>query len=493
MLLALLLVGAGLGLRQVQNVDEERFLGVALEMLHNGSWLIPHRAGEIYGDKPPIFMWTVAFFAWLTGKPNLALFIPGLFSAVTVTAMVYDLGRRLWNQRIGRIAALLYLATYQTYSILRTGQIDSFLILFTSLGLYGLARHLLLGPAWRWFYVGCAGMGIGVITKGVGFLPALMLIPYAYAVRKDWSGVVAMPGQARKWWFGLLVMLAAIAVWLLPLTLSIVFNGSADEVAYAREILLRQTAGRYAASWDHREPFWYFFTNVIPQYWLPLVLALPWLVPAWRRQLQKRDGRVLVLLGWVTLVVLFFCISAGKRKLYIYPALPGLVLAAAPLIPWLLQRWFKRRPRLRRTFPALVAGWFVLWFARGFIEPFADGVNPDQAIMAQAATMSHGADLVLVNWEEGHWLFARQPIVHFGMDNSTVERAAQWLREHPQDYALVPDEVLTRCFKPEAAHELGENSRAQWSIVGADADNGQCQPGPSPRSYRFEWAPLAAK
>ncbi|BFT63987.1 glycosyltransferase family 39 protein [Pseudomonas moorei] len=493
MLLALLLIGAGLGLRQAQNVDEERFLGVALEMLQNGSWLIPHRAAEIYGDKPPIFMWTVAFFTWLTGKPNLALYLPGVFSAVTVTAMVYDLGRRLWNQRIGRIAALLYLATYQTYSILRTGQIDSFLILFTTLGLYGLARHLLLGPAWRWFYVGCAAMGIGVITKGVGFLPALMLIPYAYAVRKDWPGVVAMPGQARKWWLGLLVMLAAIAVWLLPMALSIVFNGTADEVAYAREILLRQTAGRYANSWHHREPFWYFFTNVIPQYWLPLVLALPWLVPAWRRQLKKRDGRVLVLLGWVALVLLFFCISAGKRKLYIYPALPGLVLVAAPLIPWLLQRWFKQRPRLRRVFPALVAAWFVLWFARGFIEPFAEGANPDRAVMAQAATMSHGADLVLVNWEEGHWLFARQPIVHFGMDNSSVEKAAQWLREHPQAYALVPADVLTRCFKPEAAHELGENSRAHWSLVGADADNGQCQPGPSPKFYRFEWTPVAVK
>lgn len=188
MLLALLLIGAGLGLRQAQNVDEERFLGVALEMLHNGSWLIPHRAGEIYGDKPPIFMWTVAFFVWLTGMPNIALYIPGLLSAATVTALVYDLGRRLWSQRIGRTAALLYLATYQTYSVLRTGQIDSFLILFTTLGLYGLARHLLLGPAWRWFYVGCAAMGIGVITKGVGFLPALMLIPYAYAVRKGWPG-----------------------------------------------------------------------------------------------------------------------------------------------------------------------------------------------------------------------------------------------------------------------------------------------------------------
>lgn len=487
MLLALLLVGAGLGLRQPQNVDEERFLGVALEMLHNGSWLIPHRAAEIYGDKPPIFMWTVAFFTWITGMPAIALYLPGLLSATSVTAMLYDLGRRLWNQRAGRTAALLYLATYQTYSILRTGQIDSFLILFTSLGLYGLARHLLLGPAWRWFYVGCAAMGIGVITKGVGFVPALMLIPYAYAVRKGWSGVVAMPGEARKWCLGVVVVLGAVGIWLLPLALSIVLNGGADEIAYVREILLRQTAGRYAAAWDHREPFWYFFVSVIPQYWLPLVLALPWLIPAWRRQLRKRDGRVLVLLGWVVLVVLFFCLSSGKRKLYIYPALPGLVLVAAPLVPWLLRRWFRQRQLGWRIFQGGAVLWFTLWFARGFIEPVKDGANPHEALMAQAATMTRGADLVLVHWREGHWLFARQPIVHFGMIGSTVEQAAQWLREHPQAYALVPDEQLGQCFNPQAARELGETSRAQWSIVGADADNGNCHPGPPAHIYRFTW------
>jgi len=198
-----------------------------------------------------------------------------------------------------------------------------------------------------------------------------------------------------------------------------------------------------------------------------------------------------VLLGWVTLVVLFFCISSGKRKLYIYPALPALVLVAAPLVPWLLQRWFRQRPRFRKVFPALVATWFVLWFARGFVEPIRDGTNPNETIMAQANTLTHGADLVLVNWSEGHWLFARQPIVHFGMLDSTVERAAQWLREHPKDYALVPDEVLSRCFKPEAARELGENSRALWSIVGVEADNGQCHPGPASTVYRFNGASFA--
>lgn len=40
MALALLLVGAGIGWRQPMNVDEERFLGVALEMLHSGHWFI---------------------------------------------------------------------------------------------------------------------------------------------------------------------------------------------------------------------------------------------------------------------------------------------------------------------------------------------------------------------------------------------------------------------------------------------------------------------
>lgn len=486
--LAVVLIGAGLGLRQAQNVDEERFLGVALEMLQSGSWFVPHRAAEIYGDKPPLFMWAVAFFIWLTGSPNIALYLPGLLSGSVATAALYDLGRRLWNRRIGRYAALLFLATYQTYSILRTGQIDSFLCLWTALGFYGLVRHLLLGPAWRWFYIGCAAMGLGIISKGVGFVPALMLIPYAYAVRKGWHGVVAMPGQAGRWALGLLVVLLACGLWLVPMVISVVRDGGPEGFAYIREILLHQTANRYAAAWDHREPFWYFFVNVIPQYWLPLVLVLPWLIPAWRRQLSKHDGRVLVLLGWVVLVLLFFSLSSGKRKLYIYPALPGLVLIAAPLLPWLLRRWFHERAWARKVFPAVVVGWFCLWFARGFIEPVLDGENPHKLVMEQAAEVTQGADLVLVSWREGHWLFARQPIVHFGFaDALAIEQAASRLREHPGTFALVPDSQLANCFIPEKAHPLGPTSRADWFVVDASADNGKCRPQTHADVYHFSW------
>lgn len=488
LLLAALLFGAGLGLRVPSNVDEERFLGVALEMLQTGNWLVPHRAGEIYGDKPPLFMWLVASLVRLGATPNLALFLPAFFAGIVGTACLYDLGRRLWNRRVGLIAGLLFLATYQTHAVLRDGGIDGLLFLWISLALYGLLRHLLLGPAWRWYYLACAAMGLGIISKGVGFLPALLLIPYAFATRLGWSGVVRMPGQAGRWWLGLLVTLGAIALWLAPMLIWAALDGGADGRAYLNDILLQQTAKRYANAWQHQEPFWYFFVKVIPQYWMPLLLTLPWMVPAWRRELGKHKGRVLVLLGWVALVLLFFTLSSGKRKLYIFPALPGLVLAMAPLMPWLLRRWFAGRPRARKIFVTVAMIWFAAWFARGFIEPLRDGGNDRQLLMAEVARESQGAELVLSNWREGHWLYAQQPIVHFGLDTpNQAEKAAMWLRQHPQAVAMVRADDIDRCFRRELAKPVAGHHEEDWFLVREDADNGQCHDDSQYSIHQFAW------
>ena len=49
--------------------------------------------------------------------------------------------------------------------------------------LMGLLRHFLLGPDWRAYWLGCFTAGLGVITKGVGVIALLMLLPYALARR----------------------------------------------------------------------------------------------------------------------------------------------------------------------------------------------------------------------------------------------------------------------------------------------------------------------
>src|SRR3546814_3772339 len=54
---ALLVLGAGLGLRDPWPADEPRFVLVAKQMWESGDWWFPHRGQELYPDKPPLYFW----------------------------------------------------------------------------------------------------------------------------------------------------------------------------------------------------------------------------------------------------------------------------------------------------------------------------------------------------------------------------------------------------------------------------------------------------
>ena len=489
--LTFLVVGAGIGLRDPWGVDEERFLGVALEMLQEGSPLILRRAGEPYPDKPPLFMWVLALTSMVVGEPRVALRLPGLFAGVGCAACLFDLGRRLWNRRVGLAAGLLFLATIQSMQVLRAGQTDSLLVLWTTLGLYGMVRHLAKGPAWGWYGVAGVAMGLGVMTKGVGFLPLFLLIPYAYGRRRGFRDLAPIPRKGRRWWLGAIGLLGTVATWLVPLLVTVVRSGDPETHAYAQNLLFTQTAQRMAAAWQHREPFWYFPIRVIPLYWLPVVAGLPWLVPAWRRRLARGDGRLLLLLGWVALVVAFFSLSTGKRSLYVYPAVPALTLAAAPTVVALARR-VSRTPGRRRFARAAIAAWFLGLIAWGFVEPaLLAAAHPRRAVMtAVAERIGADRELALVHWREGQWLFAQNPIVHFGYraGPEQVGHALAWLREGPDRWLLASDRWLGPCFDMRRAIDAGEDrDDRRLFLVESGMASGRCPPVPARRLYRFRW------
>ena len=62
------------------------------------------------------------------------------------------------------------------------------------------------------------------------------------------------------------------------------------------------------------------------------------------KQFRERDTRILLLLGWAVIVLLFFSASPGKRGLYILPMLPAVALASGE---WLRGLW--QRPDVQRT------------------------------------------------------------------------------------------------------------------------------------------------
>jgi 4-amino-4-deoxy-L-arabinose transferase-like glycosyltransferase len=340
---ALLLLALGIGLRDPWPSDEPRFALVAREMLTTGQWLFPHRGVELYSDKPPMFMWLEAAAYFVTGGWRGWFLLPSLAAGLGTIALVYDFARRQWNHHAGLLAAAVVLVSVNFTFQMRAAQIDGVEVFWITLACYGLLRHLLLGPAWSWYAVGCIAAGLGVITKGVGVLALLVFVPFWFARWRGWNGVLPPQGRDGRWWLALLFLLPILG-WALPMLWFAlhVHAGDAAYARYAHDILLGQTVSRYAEPSHHIHPWW-FYLRVIALGWLPLSLAIPWAIPGWIRHLREGDARVLLPLAWVVLVVVFFSLSGGKRNVYILPALPVMALAMAPLLPEIVRarsfRW----------------------------------------------------------------------------------------------------------------------------------------------------------
>jgi 4-amino-4-deoxy-L-arabinose transferase-like glycosyltransferase len=391
--LALLLIATGIGLRDPWPADEPRFALVARDMVATGEWLLPRIGGQPYADKPPLFFWLIALCLEVTRSLRIAFLLPSFLAGCGCVALVYDLGRRLWNRETGLAAALALLFTVQFVWQARQAQIDATLCFWTTLSLYGLLRHLLLGPSWRWYTIGWAAAGLGVITKGVGFLPLLVLVPFAILRDSRWQpriapsllrngdiphfpGVQSSPVRPEmrnvpislewgRWLLGPLAFIAAVSIWLVPMLMAA--SGDPALAAYRDEILFNQTIHRYGNAWHHREPFWYFLVDVIPALWLPLTLLVPWLFGHWRDALRAFDLRIALLASWVVLVVLFFSFSTGKRGVYVLPAVPAFALLCSPYLAQIAARRGVQRAMF--VLASLIGGLSVLAWIYLVIRP----------------------------------------------------------------------------------------------------------------------------
>ncbi len=371
-LMALLVLGAGLGLRDPWPADEPRFALVAKQMFDSGDWLFPHRGIELYSDKPPLFMWLQAGAYTVLRDWRVAFLLPSLLAALGTLWCVYDLGRRLWTPRIGLYAAWALLFAFQFTWQSKKAQIDPMVVFWITLANYGLLRHVLSragGPDWRMWTLGWAAAALGTITKGVGAIALLMLIPAGIAALRGWAGV-RVDARNPKFWLGPLAFVLAACVWLVPMLVTALGSGVPEYRAYVDDILLRQTAKRYGASWDHPNPPWYFLV-VMATTWVPTILVLPWACKPWWRRLRRGDARYLLPLAWCALVLVFFSIPSGKRDVYILPALPMLCLALAPLLPGILRKVWPQR--IAFAFAALLAATLllvglVMWFGDAGFE-----------------------------------------------------------------------------------------------------------------------------
>lgn len=491
-----------------------------------------------------MFMWLIGLFYLLTGSMRIAFLLPSLLAALGTVALVYDLARRLWDRQTAFRAGLLLLFTAQFTLQAKTAQIDALVTFFITLGLYGFLRFLQCGDGWRWYYLGWFAAGLGIITKGVGIIAALVLIP---AIWTHWQQLKR--ATIQDWLKGLagpLCMLAAISLWLVPMLISVAVHDNPIYTAYRDNILFRQTVTRYANAWHHVKPFWYYLTDVIPAFWLPLSLLLPWLVWRAAQAVKAGDNTRILLVGYFLLVLLFFSCSGGKRGVYITPDTIPLALLTASWLPELLQRiWPKRllqglawllsllflglaigllvSPQLaaktaelshnpwalgmsigllglllnlwlrREPLCACLATLALIWLHYSFwLYPILNDVRTPKGIMAEARQIVPEQDPLLIeNFREQFLLFSARPVEHWPYqmsDEDELKATLAWLQQDEHHWALAPTDELGRCFVTSRVKLLGERHGEEWALYQRDALLPECATQ-SPVLVPFHYVP----
>ncbi len=541
LLFSLVLLGSGIGLRDPWPSDEPRFALVAQQMVTSGDWLFPHRGSELYSDKPPLMFWLQAASYEVVRDWRVAFMLPSLLSGLLVLVLVWDLGRRWWNPRVGLYAAGALLFTFQFTFQFKRAQIDPVVVAWITLANWGLLRHFVRGPDWRAFWLGCGAAGLGVITKGVGVIAFLMFVPYL-ALR--WGGggdLTRTQGAKLRWLAGLACFLLPIALWLVPMLLVAHARGTPAYSGYVQDLLFRQTAQRYADSWNHAQSFWYYLPIVLFS-WLPLSLAYPGLVPRWWRALRARDARIVLPLAWVLLVIVFFSLPRGKRDVYILPALPMLALASAPYLEELTRTLWLRASafvlaaasggllvgvaasalfaggrlqhaaqrllpqadavewmivlaiggglllgalvfRVRHGVQGLLAGLLGMWLVWSFAAwPLMNGERSARDVMQRAGQLvGPEAEIGMVAWKEQNLLMADRPMRDFGFKKPWPEQfaaAVQWQAGAPAHrWIFALDQAMGECVERARAIEVGHANRRDWWLFRADAVVPGCTPG----------------
>lgn len=534
---AAVIIFTGIGLRSPWPADEPRFAEVAREMVASGQWLIPMRGGEFYPDKPPVFMWSISFFYWLTGNLKIAFLLPNALCSLVTLGLTFDIGSRLWNQRTGAVAAMLLMLAPQFVLQAQKAQIDAMVACWIAVACYGLLRHFFIQRSWGWYFTAWGFMGLGIITKGVGFLPLFLFIPLLAMKARDRS--LFEGSLTWRCALGPLVMLAVVAAWLIPMVLYVQSVGTDEAIAYQNNILFKQTGERYANSWGHLQPWYYYLTSVIPSLWFPL----PLLLLAFFRPLTEsfRYRPVIpVLLAWIALVILFFSLSPGKRGVYLLPALPMLALTLAPLVanqrpanwfpplltgihlllavalisvgvmawndhPKLVEKvsdystdparlheagslvftmglvWlvsllaFWRSRALGRLFVAMMLTWILLstWGYR-ILEPLR---TPRNILAAAEQVLPNDAQLGMLDFREQFLLFSKLDFVHFSFftGRQQEERNAwRWMSEGENRHLIAADNLKLSCFTFDGATELGIAHRERWMLLGPEQMAPEC-------------------
>ncbi|MGO4551596.1 ArnT family glycosyltransferase [Lysobacter sp. 2RAF19] len=338
----LALAFAFLGTRGLWEPDEGRYVNVALVMLDRGDWLVPMR-NEVTGHwtKPPMTYWLIAASVSGFGQHAWAARLPIALAFVVCVACVGWIARHCAPGRAAK-ACLVFATMLAPACAAQLVTTDFPLAAAEALAMAAFVQSRFGADRWRAIaWLGTwAGFGLAFLIKGPpALLPLLAVVALAWWVpspqRLSW-----------RWHVGAVALFLAIAM---PWYIVVVVRHE-GLLAYflGAEIVDRMASDRFARNGGA------FGWAIV--YGPMLVLGtLPWTLAlcrwSWRVGVRLRgwrdvaaravDAPDVLLLAWIALPLLVFCLAQSRLPLYVLPLFVPIAVAIArvdgrwPRLSWL--------------------------------------------------------------------------------------------------------------------------------------------------------------
>ncbi len=320
--------------RDLWEPDEPRFVLVAKEMVESGNFVMPHRNKKPYPDKPPFYFWTIVLSSKLTGGFNtpagiLPVATAGALSILLVFLIALKLG---FNEKIALASSIIFASSPKVWWQASHAQIDMVLAFLVYLSVY-LALLYLEKNRELYLSLSFFVMGLATLTKGpVGLIIPLGSITVYLLWTKKWKDTKVFTFKS------IFFYLLPIGLWL---ALLIAQSLSGGNTAYLENILFKQTVVRFAKSWHHFQPVYYYLKVIAYDFfpWSIFLYYFLWYLWKNRKEHPLSDSEKF-LLSWFLFTVFFFSLPSGKRGLYILPMYPAISIFTAVFIMKLKNKKF---------------------------------------------------------------------------------------------------------------------------------------------------------
>lgn len=389
--------------------DEINFAECAREMIVSHNYLNVQIDFRPFWEKPPLFIWMQVLSMKAFGINEFAARFPNAVCGIISLLVIYNIGRKLYNERFGIWWVIVYAGSILPHFYFRSGIIDPWFNLLIFIAIWFFIQLNTSSesnrPSKRFLYAALWGSftGLAILTKGptalliVGLVVSIAYLPSLMQLVKIKSRFLKSPPLFTLRFTDVLVFFLFTILIGGSWFLAQIMSGHSDMVwkfiLYQIRLFTIPDAG-HGGHWSYH--FMVLLVGVFPA---SLFALMRFRIPSAQPEPQRRFHCIMLILFWVVLILF----TIVKTKIVHYSSLCYLPLTflAATAIHDLLNGTLKWRRWLSALLIFFAALFSILVAAVPFIEKYKTRIIESGIIKDDFAVANLQAQ---VTWTGIEWM-----------------------------------------------------------------------------------------